>query len=136
MSCLQRVATCKQRDAAPVLFGRAASVADQVRRLGSLNGEVSPRSDGRPTPTSRTPERNDLDVLRRFTDYSVVDVVVNPLDMDKANTGEFEIRCARADVRAGSDERTDTFQLLADGVRCLVAILSPPPICLPYLAIG
>ena len=31
------VANCKQRDAAPVLFDRAASAAGQVRRLDSLN---------------------------------------------------------------------------------------------------
>jgi hypothetical protein len=37
MSCMQRVATCKQRDAAPVLFGRGASALDQVRRLVNLN---------------------------------------------------------------------------------------------------
>ena len=37
MSCMQRVAKCKQGDAAPVLFDRAASAADQVRRLVRLN---------------------------------------------------------------------------------------------------
>jgi hypothetical protein len=41
MSCLQRVATCKQRDPAPVLFDRAASAADQVRRLVSLNAKLA-----------------------------------------------------------------------------------------------
>ena len=35
MSCLQRVATCKQCVAAPVLFDRAASAAGAVRRLDS-----------------------------------------------------------------------------------------------------
>ncbi len=33
-------ATCKQHDAAPVLFGPAASAADQVRRLDSLNAKL------------------------------------------------------------------------------------------------
>ena len=37
MSCVRRVATCKQRDAVPVLFDRGASAPDQVRRLVSLN---------------------------------------------------------------------------------------------------
>ena len=37
MSCVQRVATCKQRDAALVLFDRGASAPDQVRRLVNLN---------------------------------------------------------------------------------------------------
>jgi len=38
---MQRVATCKRHDAAPVLFGRAASAADQVRRLASLNAKLA-----------------------------------------------------------------------------------------------
>ena len=43
MSCSQGVANCKHRDAAPVLFGRAASAADQVRRLASLNAKLGGR---------------------------------------------------------------------------------------------
>ena len=35
------MANCKRHDAAPVLFGRAASAADQVRRLGSLNAKLA-----------------------------------------------------------------------------------------------
>ena len=33
-------ANCKRHDAAPVLFGRAASAAGQVRRLGGLNAKL------------------------------------------------------------------------------------------------
>ena len=40
MSCLQRVATRKQRDAAPVLFGRGASAPDHGRRLVNLNAKL------------------------------------------------------------------------------------------------
>ncbi len=36
-------ANSKHRDAAPVLFGRAASAADQVRRLASLNAKLGGR---------------------------------------------------------------------------------------------
>jgi len=33
-------ATCKRHDAAPVLFGRAASAAGKVRRLVGLNAKL------------------------------------------------------------------------------------------------
>jgi hypothetical protein len=44
MSCPQRVVTCKQRDAAPVLFDRAASAAGKMRRLVRLNAKLRSRA--------------------------------------------------------------------------------------------
>ena len=44
MSCMQRVATCKRHDAAPVLFDRGASAPGQVRRLVRLNAKLRSRA--------------------------------------------------------------------------------------------
>ena len=46
-------ARCKQHDAAPVLFGRAASAAGKVRRLGSLNAKLGSCSEACQVTSSR-----------------------------------------------------------------------------------
>ena len=76
---MQRVATRKRHDAAPVLFGRAASAADPVRRLVSLNAKLAGRAaKGRGLRLSITPKVGDWNMHRVLRVVVALSLIVGP----------------------------------------------------------
>jgi hypothetical protein len=95
--------------------------------LGGIERPSAP-SDRRAAPAARSPERDNLHVLRWRPDRSVIDVVMNALDVDTTDATQLCVRRPCAQVRLKCDERTDPLELFANRIRGLFAILSPPQV--------
>lgn len=71
------------------------------------------------------PERQDLDAFPGNC-YSIVDVVVDALEVNSSNAGQGRVGGTGADFGLRGDEHRSTFQLLPDRVGCFEPVESPP----------
>jgi hypothetical protein len=82
-------------------------------------------SDWRNGSSPGTPDGDDFDVLRKAND-SVIDVVVNPFDMNTPNTRQLEILSAGTDTGLKREQLRYSFELFPNRVRRLETIPPPP----------